>query len=323
VAAIVAYTIFAGADFGGGIWSLFAWGARKAEQRDALERAIGPVWETNHVWLILLVVTLFTAFPAAYSGIFGALYVPLFIALMGIVARGAAFAFRHYSPRDSPMSHSSLRAFAVASLITPFAFGLTIGAVTDGQLKVSGTAVTSGAFSGWLEPFAIMCGLIGLLICAFLAAAYMVPRTQGEMRRDFQRRAIAASLALGVVTTATIPVAYWDASHFFHAMSRTSVLAMMAGTAVVGLATLWVLRRGWANLAPLFAAATAGGVVLSWALAQNPYLVAPGLSLSAAAAPGYTLKAFLIALPFGALILLPSLALLYFTFSRDTFGDGS
>lgn len=323
VAAIVMYTVFGGADFGGGIWTLLASGPRKREQRNALERAIGPVWETNHVWLILLVVTLFVVFPAAYAAIFTALYVPLFIALLGIVARGAAFALRHYGAKGSQLSGISLQLFSGASVLTPFAFGLSVGGVTGGHIRVSGAVVTSGAFTGWLQPFAITCGLIGLLLCAFLTASYMIPRTEGALRRDFRNRAIASSLALGIVTTAAIPIAHFDASEFADELSRASVVMAMAITACLALATLAVILHGRASLVPVFAATTAAGVVLTWALAQNPDLIAPGLSLQDAAAARITVKSFLIALPCGAVILIPSLVLLYVTFSRDVFGQGS
>ena len=319
IVAIVAYTIFGGADFGGGIWTMLASGPRKEDQRDALERAIGPVWETNHVWLILLVVTLFVAFPAAYAAIFTALYVPLFLALVGIVARGAAFAFRHYGDRASRLSHISLRAFSMASVVTPFIFGLCVGAVTGGHISADGANVSSGAFAGWLSPFAIMGGLIGLLLCAFLGAAYMIPRTEGLLRDDFRRRALAASLALGVVTTAAIPVAGQDAAEFYDRLARASVVGGVGITAIVGLGTLFAIWRGAVRLAPLLAAATASGVIVTWALAQRPNLIIPGLGLEAAAAPDITVKSFLIALPIGALILVPSLGLLYHTFSRDVY----
>jgi len=316
------YTIFGGADFGGGIWTLLATGPRKQEQRNALERAIGPVWETNHVWLILVVVTLFVVFPAAYAAIFTALYVPLFIALLGIVARGTAFALRHYGAKGSRLSQIALQSFSGASVLTPFALGLSIGAVTGGHIKLTGTTVSSGAFTGWLQPFAITCGLIGLLLCAFLTAAYMIPRTEGELRRDFRQRAIAASLALGAVTTAAILIAHLNASEFSEELSRPSVLAGMVITACVGLVTLGLLLRGESTWVPILAAATAGGVILSWALAQNPDFIAPGLSLQDAAAASITVKSFLIALACGAVILVPSLLLLYLTFSRDVFGEG-
>lgn len=318
LAAVMLYAMFGGADFGGGIWSLLAWGPRKQEQRLALEKAIGPVWETNHVWLILLVVTLFVVFPTAYAVIFEALYVPLFIALLGIVARGAAFAFRHYGQRESRLARQSLQWFSWASVATPFTFGLVIGAVTGGHIEVEGSRVVSGPFTGWLGPFALMCGLIGLLTCAFLAAAYMVPRTEGALQEDFRRRAIAASLALGVATTVAIPVAAADADAFASHLDDARVVAAMAATALLGLAALWALWTRRARLAPPLAAATVAGVVGAWGLAQHPYLLANALTYREAAAERITVVSFLVALPIGSLILVPSLWLLYWTFSRDT-----
>jgi len=323
VLAIIAYAIFGGADFGGGIWTLFATGPRKKDQRNALERAIGPVWETNHVWLILLVVTLFVVFPTAYAAIFTALYVPLFIALVGIVARGAAFALRHYSVRESGLSSTSLRFFSVASVLTPFTFGLAFGAVTGGHIEVEGADVISGPFAGWLSPFALVCGVVAVSLSAFVAAAFMVPRTEGALRQDFRRRAIIGSLALGVATTAAIPVAAWDATGFFEQLDGLFVIEAMALTAVFGLVTLAALLRGYARPIPALAGITAGGVIVAWALAQQPYLVNPGLTLEGAAAASITVKSFLIALPIGSLILVPSLVLLYTTFSRDVFRAGS
>ncbi|MGE5595034.1 MAG: cytochrome d ubiquinol oxidase subunit II, partial [Hyphomicrobiales bacterium] len=319
VAAIVLYAVFGGADFGGGIWTLFATGPRKDDQRNALERAIGPVWETNHVWLILLVVTLFVVFPTAYAEIFTALYVPLFLALLGIVARGASFALRHYSGRDTHLNEGAMRAFSVASLLTPFTFGTIIGAVSGGHLEADGTNITSGPFEGWLTPFSLVCGLIGLLISAFIAAAFMVPRTRGALQDDFRRRAIVASLALGVVTTLAIPIANADsdADAFVGHLDRPEVVVVMAVTALLGLATLLLLWRGYALTVQLGAGATVAGVVIAWALAQNPYLVLPSLTLEEAAAANITVVSFLVALPIGALILVPSLYLLYNTFSRD------
>ena len=319
VAAVVLYAAFGGADFGGGIWTLFAFGPRRQDQRNALERAIGPVWETNHVWLILLIVTLFVVFPRAYAAIFTALYVPLFLALIGIVARGAAFAFRHYSDRETALNRTALQAFSVASLLTPFAFGLTVGAVTGGHLEVSGATVQSGAFAGWLQPFALICGLIGLLLSAFVAAAYMVPRTEGALRADFRLRAIISSLALGATTTIAIPVAMLDADEFAGRLTRPEVVAVMAVTAMLGLGGLAALWRGYVRAVAPLAAATVAGVVIAWALALNPDMILPGLTIAQAAAPSITVRSFLYSLPVGDAILVPSLLLLYLTFSRDVF----
>lgn len=317
--ALMAYAVFGGADFGGGIWTLLATGERKEAQRNALEKAIGPVWETNHVWLILVVVTLFVVFPTGYAAIFTALYVPFFLALIGISARGAAFAFRHYGDRESQFSVQSLRFFSVASIITPFIFGLIVGGVSGGHVDVDGRNVLTGAWTGWLGPFALMCGLIGLTLCAFVAAAFMVPRTEGELQRDFRWRAVAASLALGLTTTVAIPVARWDAPDFGSRLADGDLAAMMGVVAALGLLTLVALAGGVTRGIPVLAGMTAGGVVLTWALAQHPFLLMEALTLEEAAAERIMVVSFLVALPAGALILVPSLWFLYWTFSRDVF----
>lgn len=323
VAAIVLYAVFGGADFGGGIWSLFATGPRKDEQRDALERAIGPVWETNHVWLIFLVVTLFVVFPVAYATIFEALYLPLFLALVGIVARGAAFAFRHYGARDSLLARHALRWFSWASLLTPFALGTVIGAVSGGDIRVVAGRVESGPLEGWLTPFALVCGFTGMLISAFVAACFMVVRTEGALREDFRRRALLASLALGAVTTVAIPVAMVDAERFAGRLDEAPVAGTMGATALLGLTTLALLRWRRDQLVPAFAGATVAGVVAAWALAQHPYLLAPDVTVTEAAAAPLTVASYLASLPAGALVLVPSLWFLYATFARGTVGEGS
>lgn len=319
VAAIALYAVFGGADFGGGIWTLLATGPRRTAQRDAMERAIGPVWETNHVWLILLVVVLFVVFPTAYAAIFTALYVPLFLALLGIVARGAAFAFRHYGARESRLARFAQPSFSVASLLTPFTFGLCIGAVAGGHIEVDGSTVESGPWAGWLEPFALICGVIALLVCAYIASAFMVPRTRGPLQADFRRRALLSSVLLGAATTIAIPLARWNAEEFYGRLDRWEVLLAMAVTAVLGILTLAALQRGSVRLVAPLAGATVGGVVVAWALVQNPDMVLPGLELADAAASRATVRGFLIAMPFGAVILVPSLLLLYGTFSRDVY----
>ncbi len=322
VLAVVLYATFGGADFGGGIWTALASGPRREDQRIALERAIGPVWETNHVWLILLVVTLFVVFPTAYAAVFTALYVPLFLALLGIVARGAAFALHHYSKRHTALNRAARRSFSTASLLTPFTFGLSVGAVTGGHIEVVGGDIRSGPFAGWLTPFSLACGTIGLLACAFVGAAYMVPRTTGALREDFRRRAMVASLALGVVTTIAIPIAHADAEDFANRLDRGEVIAAMAVTAALGLATLLLLARGYVRAIPPLAATTVAGVVVAWGLALNPDMILAELTIEEAAAPSATVKAFLVALPIGALILVPSLLLLYLTFSREVLDAG-
>jgi len=316
--AIVAYSVFGGADFGAGVWTALASGPRRREQREAIFRAMGPVWETNHIWLILLVVTLFTAFPHFFAQLFVTLLVPLTVALVGIVFRGAAFAFRHYGEENAPRLPATVAVFSVSSLLAPFAMATGVGVVASGRAHIEHGEVTSGSYWAWVHPFPIMAGIIALAICAFLTAAYMTTRTEGALREDFRLRALAASLALGAITAVALPVAAWDAPDFFDRLSEPAPLPIMAVAVVMGLTSLLVLWRRWWLLAPPVAAATATLVIAGWGAAQYPFAAIPDVHIDEVAAPDATLRAFLVALPFGALILVPSLVWLYLTFRGPT-----
>lgn len=313
---LIAYAMFGGADFGGGVWTALASGPRKAQQREAIFRAMGPVWETNHVWLILIVVTLFTAFPAAYADLFTALLVPLSIALIGIVFRGAAFAFRHFGREAGAGLPATGLVFSIASVITPLTMGMAIGAIAGGHIAIEDGNVTLGLYGPW-RPFAAVCGLIGVAICAFLTACYMTARSTGDLREDFRNRGIAASLVLGALTTIAIPVAYWDADAFADRLTEPAPITVMSVAAAMGVASLIVLWRRWYVLAPPVAAGTVALVIGAWGAVQYPYLILPDETIADAAAEHATLVTFLIALPIGALILVPSLVLLYYTFGEQ------
>lgn len=307
--ALCAYTVFGGADFGSGLWVLLASGPRARQQREALLRAIGPVWETNHIWLIVSIVALFTAFPAAFAAAFQALFTPLTIALIGITFRGAAFAFHHYAEGSRFQLPATILVFAAASLLTPLMLGACVGAIAAGEIHAGpgDTAVTASA--GWLQPFPVLCGLIALCICALLTSCYMTVRTEGELRADFRLRAISAALALGALTAIALAVARAGDSYF------SAHLWGLAGggvglSALLGLATLLVLAARRYSLAPVAAAGTSIAVLLTWGAAQYPYILPPGLTIAAAASPRSTLTAFMIAIALGLAMLAPALFLL-------------
>lgn len=319
---LMAYAVFGGADFGGGLWTALASGPRAAQQREAIFRAMGPVWETNHIWLILVIVTLFTAFPPAFADLFVALTIPLSVALVGVTFRGAAFAFRHYGQISDVRLPATVQVFSAASVLTPLFMGMAVGAAAGGHIEIRDGAVASGLWTPWLRPFSILCGFIALAMCGFLTASYMTVRTEGELQEDFRKRALAASVLLGALTTAAIPVAYLDADAFWDRMLEPAPLAVMALAVAAGLASLAVLWRRWYRLAPPVAAGTVALVIAGWGAVQHPYLILPSERISDVAAGSATLTAFLISLPVGALILVPSLALLYLTFGEKT-GPGA
>jgi cytochrome d ubiquinol oxidase subunit II len=319
---LIAYGMFGGADFGGGVWTALGRGPRAAEQRQAILRAMGPVWETNHVWLILIVVALFTAFPPAFADLFTALLVPLTIALVGIVFRGGAFAFRHFGGSTEARIPGMAAVFSAASIITPMAMGMALGAIAGGHVAIENGAVTSGVWKPWLEPFSIVCGLVAVAICGFLAAYYMTARTSGELQEEFRSRGLIASLILGGLTTVALPVAYWNADAFWDELADPVAIAVIAAAVVMGLASLVVLWRRWYVLAPPVAAGTVALVIAGWGVAQYPYFILPNERIADVTASDATLAAFLISLAIGALILIPSLVLLFLVFSEKTGGAG-
>ncbi len=316
---LVMYAVFGGADFGGGIWTALASGPRKREQREGLFNAIGPVWETNHVWLIFVVVTLFTAFPKGFSVISTTLMTPLVIALVGINFRGAAFAFRHFGRQTGRNVPLMARVFEIASILTPFSLGMAVTATATGRLPVPEEGAVAGTGS-WVSPFTLMGGIVGLAICAYLAPVYMAARTDGELREDFRRQAMAASLALGALTTLAIPLAWLDAPRFAERLSGPPALTVVSLAVVCGVATLVFLWRRSFTLAQVSAAGTVALTIAGFGAAMFPDLLVDRLTLEAAAAPRATLRAFLAVLPIGMLILAPSLLFLYLTFRRDPEG---
>ena len=190
VVALILYALLAGADFGGGMWDLLASGPRARQQREAIADAIGPVWEANHVWLILVIVLLFTAYPPAFGAIMTALHIPITVVLIGIVLRGSAFVFRKYDAQDDATHRRWSTVFSIASFLTPLFLGMTLGGLASGAIRVQDGMVTTGFLAGWTSAFAIACGLFAQGLFAFLAAAYMTVETAADpaLQADFRWR---------------------------------------------------------------------------------------------------------------------------------------
>ncbi|MDD9975280.1 MAG: cytochrome d ubiquinol oxidase subunit II, partial [Candidatus Poribacteria bacterium] len=199
---LIIYMLTGGADFGGGIWDLFATGRRAKAQRSLIAHAIAPIWEANHVWLIVIVVLLFVAFPVAFAAISTALHVPLTLMLIGIVLRGTAFVFRTYDVQSDTIHRRWSRLFAIASAITPVMLGVTLGAVASGTIHVDveNGQVETDFISAWFAPFPFAIGFFTLTLCALLAAVYLTLETEDtELREDFRRRALLSAVSVGVM----------------------------------------------------------------------------------------------------------------------------
>jgi cytochrome d ubiquinol oxidase subunit II len=312
-----AYVLFGGADFGGGVWDLLASGPRRERQRAVIADAIGPIWEANHVWLILAIVLTFTCFAPVYARLGTILHIPLTLMLVGIVLRGSAFTFRTYDTRGDAAQRRWGRTFASASVITPVLLGVSIGAVASGRVR----PVSSGGFvpqfvQPWLTPFALIVGLLALALFAFLAAVFLTLETHDpELCEDFRRRALGAGVAVFFASALVLLL-----SHNAAPLVRTGLMAsswalplhLATGvSAVVVLAALWSRRF---RLARVAVGLQVSLIFWGWGLAQYPLLVPPDLTIANSAAPDSTLRLVLVALGGGGAVLLPSLWYLFRVF---------
>lgn len=321
LAGMLAYALLGGADFGGGVWDLFASGPRKHQQRKAIQKAMGPVWEANHVWLIFVIVMLFTCFPRGYAPLGIALFLPFHLALLGIMLRGAAFVFRaHLGRNDWETTRTSTWGvvFGVASLIAPALLGVAFGVVTEGAIRIEGSGeVRFESVAPWLSPYCIGNGLLALSTCAYLAAVYLTNETQGELREDFRRRAIIAGTTTALLAGLVLFFAWQEANWFFHRLvSARSLPVLTLGMACFA-GSAWAVFTHRYAVSRLFAAGEIALLLLGWGLAQYPYLVYPDITFANAAAPSATLWFVLLSLPVGAALLLPSLWLLFSVFKGE------
>ncbi len=322
--ALTFYVVLGGADYGGGVWDLLARGPRANAQRELIAKAIGPIWEANHVWLILIVVVLFTAFPRAFALIFTALHVPLLLILLGVILRGSAFIFR---AEDRARGSTRLNAqgrggnvFAMASLVTPVLLGVVIGAISSASIRAPGANESIRYFFTWFTPFPLAVGLFAVVLFALLAAAYLTLETdEPALQDDFRGRAIAAELVAGLLAAVVFLLAGKEAPAITATLAHSRwTLPLQISTALMALGTvifLWTRRFRFARVC------AAGQVILilwGWALAQYPYLVRPEMTIHNSGAPRATMQALLWALAVGGALLFPSYWYLFRVFKGDT-----
>ena len=327
VLALNAYALTGGADFGGGVWDLLARGPGREAQRALIAEQIAPIWEANHVWLILVVVMLFTAFPAAFAALGIVLHIPLTLMLLGIVARGSSFVFRSYGAHDDASQRRWGRVFAVASVVTPLVLGMIVGAIVSGEAGTAAARVPTspGAVapsyvsvyvSPWLAPFPLALGVLALAMFAFLAAVYLGVR-EPALRDAFRRRALWAAGAMFVAAFGALGVAGMTTPHVVGGLTAGGALALQLAIAASALAAIWALyERRW-RFARVAAAAQVSLILWGWVLVQAPFVLPPTLTIRNAAAPRATLELLVGALAAGAVILLPALVYLFRTFAAE------
>ena len=313
---LILYALMGGADFGAGIWDVLASGPRALRRREIIAEAIGPIWEANHVWLILVIVLLFTAWPAAFAVMMTALHIPLATMLLGIVLRGTAFVFRKYDSKQDDVQRRWGRLFGVASVFTPFVQGMTLGALATGHIRVADGAVTTGFFAGWLTPFAWSCGAFALVLFAFLAATYLTvdAASDVEVQEDFRRLALESGMILVPVAALVFATSRAGAPEMYRGLTTWWSPVLLGWTMLFAAGAIAALRRRRYRLARFAAIGEVTTILLGWCVAQYPHLIYPDLTIANSAAPVPTLRLLLVALGLGSVVLLPSLYYLFHVF---------
>ena len=317
LAALVLYALLGGADFGGGVLDLVARGPRREAQRGLVEGAIGPVWEANHVWLILVVVLLFTAFPPAFAAVSIGLFVPLVLLLAGIVLRGAAFTFRHYDRPDPRVRVRWGLVFSVSSVLAPLMLGTVVGALASGRVSADG----SDPFL-WLSWFPLSVGLLAVTLFAFLAATYSAVEAEAQglpdLVDDFRTHGIRLGVQVFALAGIAAVLSHGEAPLVFAGLTRRAwSIPLHLATGAAAVTAFAGLLQGRLRLARAAAAIQVTLIVAGWGLAQHPFLYASGPTLASASAPRDTQVAVLWALAAGAVFLFPALYLLLRTFKGE------
>jgi cytochrome bd ubiquinol oxidase subunit II len=319
---VVLYACFGGADFGVGAWDLTAGGDKRgAPIRGLIDRSIGPVWEANHVWLVFVLVYIWTGFPDAFAAIAETLWIPLSLAGLGIVLRGAAFAFRKFSPTVAYARFYGVL-FAVSSVVTPFFFGTVAGAVASGTVPLDGQG---DPIASWTGTTSIVGGVLAVLTCAFLAAVlltYEAGRTGDQKLISACRaRAIGIAVAAGaLVLVALLPVRS-DAPVLYEGLTTTA-LPLVIASIVAGFATILFLWKQRVALARITALLAVAAVVFGWGVAQYPFLIVDVVTIDQAAGATATLWGLLIVFGITAITVVPSLVYLYWVTQRSTWLSG-
>lgn len=324
VVALNGYLLLGGADFGGGVWDLLASGPRRARQRALIADSIGPVWEVNHIWLILVVVLLFSCFPSVFATISVELHIPLTLMLVGIVLRGSAFTFRTYDAHRDDVQRRWGLVFSISSLLTPALLGICVGAIVSGAVsrasQLEGASFTGRFIVPWANPFGLTLGALALALCAFLAAVYLTFESGDDvqLQDDFRRRAYGAAVVVFLAAFGALALSGTYAPAVRRTMGTLDVsfLLHLATGAFVILAILALRRRAF-RLARVFAAAHVSCFVWGWAFSMYPWILPPDVTFTAAAAPDSVLGLVLVALALGAVVLAPSLAWLFRVFKRE------
>jgi cytochrome d ubiquinol oxidase subunit II len=317
------YAVFGGADFGAGFWSLVAGeGERGRRARELIDWTIGPVWEANHVWLIFVLVVLWTAFSEAFASIFSTLFIPLSLAALGIVLRGSGFAFQHTARRLRGRTLAQ-RLFGVSSLLTPFFMGTVVGAIASGRVPVGNAE--GDPLTSWLNAASLLIGALFVATSAYLSAVFLISDARrvhaADLEASFTRRAFATAALAGAIAVAGLIVLHADARYVYDGLTHEA-LPFVILSVLCGIGVIVLLRRRAPRGARPLAVGAVVAVIWGWGVAQYPYLLPTELKISDGAAPSATLNGVLIVFGVAVVLVLPAIALLFTLTQRGLIEEG-
>ena len=314
--ALITYAVFGGADFGAGIWDLLMFGPKTERVHELIDSSLGPVWETNHVWLVFLVVGLFSGFPGAFPTLVAVLFFPLTLALLGTVLRGAAFIFRTHGLRRTSMRIWN-RIFSFASIITPFFLGVSAAAVASGNIPDTGPKSAANLGSLWLTPFALTIGVLSLALCATVAAIFLTVEATNQKENDiaaaFRTRGLISGAITAVLGALGLFLASSEAPIIWGGMLNHTIPLVIA-TMIIGIGAAASLFFGYYRISRVFIIAEVAFMLGSWGVSQIPYIIPPHVTVDAAASSPSTQLLLLIGILIGMIIIIPSILLLFYIF---------
>ena len=316
--AVTLYAVFAGADFGTGLWDILAGGAKKgAPMRRLIDKALGPVWEANHVWLIFVLVLLWSGFPRPFATIMRELAIPFWLVGLGIVLRGSGFAFRKFAPTLEAARLAGI-VFAGSSLFTPFFLGTIAGAIASGRV---GAGITDEVI--WLSPTSILGGVLATGTCAFLAAVFLTEEAErsgdSELTEDLRKKSLISGSITGLISLGGIAVLATDAPTLFDGLTGRGTPEIIIA-AIAGSFTMVMLAQGYTRRARFAAVAAVGAVMAGWGFAQYPWILVDNVTIADGAGHPATLTALLIAAAIATVLVVPALILLFRLVDTDQLG---
>jgi cytochrome d ubiquinol oxidase subunit II len=321
--AVTLYVVFAGADFGAGFWALVSGKSERDKRaRGLINASLEPVWEANHVWLIFVLVVLWTAFSEAFASIMSTLFIPLCFVALGIVLRGAGFAFQHVVRRERGRVWAE-RLFRTSSLLTPFFMGTVVGAIAGGRVPIGNAA--GDAVTSWLNPLSLIIGALFVALNAYLAATFLIRdanhRDDLDLEDYFARRAVIAGAAAGVLAVISLIALNEDGNYIYERLAHEGLPLVLLSVAC-GIAFLVLLLRGVHRALRPLAIGAVVAMVWGWAVGQYPYLLPETLTIDQAAAPSGTLTAVIVVFGVAVVLVVPSLVLLFTLTQKSMLGSG-